>query len=126
MRSLILTAAAGGLGIALLFAAACNPLDDSAPRQQQANATKTSPPPAAPAQQAPAATLAQPADKVRRVTVNELKAMLDKGEALALDVRGESSYQMGHIEGAKVILESELAKRFGELPKDKLIVTYCS
>jgi 3-mercaptopyruvate sulfurtransferase SseA len=65
-------------------------------------------------------------DGVRRVTVKELKQMLDDNEAVVIDVRNEASYNMGHIKGSKLIPEAEVAKRLDELPKNKLIVTYCS
>jgi len=67
-----------------------------------------------------------PADGVRRVTVVELKDLLDKNAAVAIDVRNEESFKASHIKGAKLIPEAEVAKRSDELPKDKLIVTYCS
>ena len=72
--------------------------------------------------QAPVAT----PDGVRRVTVKELKQMVDDNEAVVIDVRNEASYNMGHIKGSKLIPEAEVAKRSDELPKNKLIVTYCS
>jgi phage shock protein E len=65
-------------------------------------------------------------DGVRRVTVTELKDMLAKNEALVVDVRNEASFAMGHIKGSKLIPEAEVANRMDELPKNKLVVTYCS
>jgi predicted sulfurtransferase len=67
-----------------------------------------------------------PADGARRVTVAELKDMLAKDEAVVIDVRNEESYKAAHIKGAKLIPEAEVVKRSDELPKNKLIVTYCS
>ena len=67
-----------------------------------------------------------PADGVRRVTVEELRAALEKGTAIVVDVRGEDQYKAGHIKGALWIPVNEIAGRTKELPKDKLIVTYCS
>ena len=67
-----------------------------------------------------------PADGVRRVTVNELKDLLANNEAVVIDVRNLDSYKASHIKGSKLIPEAEVAKRSDELPKDKLIVTYCS
>lgn len=78
------------------------------------------------------ATLAQPSaqatpeDGVRRVTVEELRAALEKGTAIVVDVRGEDQYKAGHIKGALWIPGDKIAGRTKELPKDKLIVTYCS
>lgn len=67
-----------------------------------------------------------PADGVRRVTITELKDLMDKNEAAVIDVRNLDSYKVSHIKGAKLIPEAEVGKRSDELPKDRLIVTYCS
>jgi uncharacterized protein YceK len=66
------------------------------------------------------------ADGVRRVTPTELQAMLDRNEAVVIDVRNEDAYNTAHVRGSKLIPEAEVAKRSDELPKNKLIVTYCS
>jgi hypothetical protein len=76
---------------------------------------------------APAPSAASPAaDGVRRVTVAELKELLDKNEAFVVDVRNEASYNAAHIRGSKLIPEAEILKHVDELPRNKLIVTYCS
>ncbi|MEP6717937.1 MAG: rhodanese-like domain-containing protein [bacterium] len=67
-----------------------------------------------------------PNDGVRRVTTTELQDLLAKHEAFVVDVRNEASYNAGHIRSAKLIPEADIPNRLGELPKDKLIVTYCS
>lgn len=67
-----------------------------------------------------------PADGVRRVTVSDLQNMVNKNEAFIVDVRNEDAYNVGHIRGAKLIPLNDIEKRSGELPKDKLIVTYCA
>jgi hypothetical protein len=77
--------------------------------------------PAAPAQTAP-----PPADGARRVTVPELKDFLARNEAVVIDVRNQASYDVAHIKGAKLIPEAEVVSHIDELPKNKLIVTYCS
>ncbi len=69
---------------------------------------------------------ATPSDGVRRITVAELKAMIDNNEAAVIDVRNEASYNAGHIKGAKLIPEADILKHLDELPRDKTIVTYCS
>jgi rhodanese-related sulfurtransferase len=63
---------------------------------------------------------------VPRVTPAELKALMDKGEAVAIDVRGSVPYELGHIQGAVWLPIGLMAQRFGELPQDKLIVAYCT
>ena len=72
-----------------------------------------------------AATLTTKAD-VPRVTPSELKALMDKGEAVAIDVRGSVPYELGHIKGAVWLPLGLVSQRFGELPQDKLIVAYCT
>jgi rhodanese-related sulfurtransferase len=65
-------------------------------------------------------------DGVRRVTTAELQDLVAKNQAFVVDVRNEASYNAGHIRGAKLIPEADIPNRLSELPKDKLIVTYCS
>ena len=67
-----------------------------------------------------------PNDGVRRVTTTELQNLLANNEAFVVDVRNEASYNAGHIRSAKLIPEADIPNRLGELPKNKLIVTYCS
>lgn len=64
--------------------------------------------------------------KVPRVTVEELKAMLDKGEAVVIDVRTAQDFTDGHIPGALQIPLSFVEGEIPWFPKDKKIVTYCS
>lgn len=73
-----------------------------------------------------AAAPATQADNVKRVTTKELEAMLKDGTAIVVDVRSKSMWDAGHIRGAKLLPVTELDKRAGELPKNKMIVTYCS
>jgi 3-mercaptopyruvate sulfurtransferase SseA len=68
----------------------------------------------------------QPNDGVRRVTTSELQDLLAKNQAVVIDVRNEASYNAGHIHTAKLIPEADILNHLSELPKDKLIVTYCS
>ena len=65
-------------------------------------------------------------DGARRITVSELKDLVAKNQAVVIDVRNEASYNSGHIRGSKLIPEADLPNHLNELPKDKLIVTYCS
>ena len=67
-----------------------------------------------------------PPDNIKRVTVSELRDGLEQGKAVVVDVRGEAAYKQEHIKGALDIPETQLTSRAGELPKDKLIVFYCS
>jgi len=71
-------------------------------------------------------TINPPSDGVRRITTVELRDAIDKGAAIIVDVRPAVSYQQSHIKGAIHIPLEEVASRLGELPRDKMIVTYCS
>jgi 3-mercaptopyruvate sulfurtransferase SseA len=96
--------------ILLLSLAACHPKGGSDARTSERA-------------QGPAAA---PTDGVRRVTVAELNEALEKGEAIAVDVRGGVDYDLGHIKGARSVPLGLVAERAKELPRDKLIVAYCA
>ena len=66
------------------------------------------------------------ADGARRVTIEELEAMIKDGTALVVDVRSQDAYDVGHIPGARLIPAGEILNHVKELPRDKMIVTYCS
>ena len=66
------------------------------------------------------------ADGARRVTADELDEMMKNGQAIVVDVRNQASYDMGHLPGAKLIPAGEILNHLNELPRDKMIVTYCS
>ena len=72
-----------------------------------------------------ATTITTKAD-VPRLNPDELFKLMEKGEAVAIDVRGSVPYEMGHIKGAQWVPLGLLAQRIGELPEDKLIVAYCT
>lgn len=114
MRLIISLLAAGILALGVLTA--CNSDEWRSVKRSPAPPSSAPPPQTAPPQ----------ADGVRRVTVNELKDLLAKNEAMVIDVRNEASYNMGHIKGSKLIPEAEVANHIDELPKNKLVVTYCS
>ncbi len=68
----------------------------------------------------------QQGDGVRRISVADARAALDKGEALMLDVRLKNEYDTGHIKGSRSMPKGEILARADELPKDKLIIAYCA
>ncbi len=77
----------------------------------------------------PQATPQPPADPLaaaRRISAEEARQALAKGEAVLVDVRAKESYDQEHAKGALLIPVSEIAGRAGELPKDKLVITYCT
>jgi len=65
-------------------------------------------------------------DGVKRVTKDELREALDKGTAIVVDVRPAQSYEQSHIKVAIHIPLEQISARSNELPRDKMIVTYCS
>ena len=74
----------------------------------------------------PAADSKPAPDGIRRITVTELKDLVAKNGAFVVDVRNKEPYDLSHIQGAKLIPVGDTLKHIDELPKDKLIVTYCS
>ena len=66
------------------------------------------------------------ADGARRVTIEELEAMLKDGTAIVVDVRNQAAFDQGHIPGSRLIPAGEIVNHINELPRDKTIVTYCS
>ena len=79
--------------------------------------------PAAPQLQTP---LAATVDEVPRMPVAELATLVERGEAVIVDVRDAESFRTDRIQGAVSIPLGEIAARAGELPRDKVIVTYCA
>jgi 3-mercaptopyruvate sulfurtransferase SseA len=67
-----------------------------------------------------------PGDNTRRITPEELKEEIAKDDVVIIDVRGESAYKIGHIKGSRQIPATEILAHVDELPRDKLIATYCS
>jgi rhodanese-related sulfurtransferase len=69
---------------------------------------------------------AQEGDGVKRVTPAEARAAVEKGQAVIVDVRGEDSFKAGHVKGALWIPVGDISSRSNELPRGKMIITYCS
>ena len=61
-----------------------------------------------------------------RIEAAEAKQIVEKGQAMVIDVRSKDAFDMSHIEGAISVPLGELEARLGELPKDKMIVAYCT
>jgi hypothetical protein len=78
---------------------------------------------AAPAEKAPAAATQETA---RRIPAAEARQALAKGKAVLVDVRNKEAYEASHAQGAISIPLSDIGLRAGELPKNKLVITYCT
>ena len=65
-------------------------------------------------------------DGARRVTTAELEKLMKEGKAYVVDVRSQDSFDLGHIPGSKLIPAGEILNHVNELPRDKMIITYCS
>ncbi len=108
----------GGALLALLMLnAAC----------QQPTAATATPAVASPSPVVATASAQNSENEFPRISVQDAKAALDKGDAIIIDVRGPDAYKIAHIKGA---LEHSLNRLeqgdFRGLPKDKQIIAYCS
>lgn len=114
MRTLILMTAMGLLAVLV----ACNSQEgnrgsgNTAQKAQTPQIAQTQPP--------------QNLESARRITAEELHRLWQKDEVLVVDTRNEPSFKQGHIRGAILIPTNEFAARADELPKSKMIVTYCT
>jgi rhodanese-related sulfurtransferase len=63
-----------------------------------------------------------------RVEVADAKAMVDADEAIVLDVVADHVWpaMTRIIQGSIRIPPEEIQVRFGELPRDKTIIAYCT
>jgi hypothetical protein len=109
-----------------LIAAGCAQKDvteDVAPPPSQQVDTST------PVPQIPELTTTPPLHETsmaRRITVEEARAAVERGEAVLVDVRTAESYAIEHARTAMSLPENDLMARANELPRDKLIITYCT
>jgi predicted sulfurtransferase len=65
-------------------------------------------------------------ETARRISVDEARQALAKGDAVLVDVRNKEAYEAKHAQGALSIPLADIGARAGELPKNKLIITYCT
>ncbi|MCE0486551.1 ArsR/SmtB family transcription factor [Ornithinimicrobium sediminis] len=64
-------------------------------------------------------------EDTQAVGTDELRARLERGDTVVLDVRPEVEYAAGHLPGALHIPLQDLAARLAELPADQEIIAYC-
>lgn len=63
---------------------------------------------------------------VKRISAAELQAADAAGQALIVDVRSREAFEAVHIAGAISLPLERFEAGAGELPRDKLIATYCT
>lgn len=70
---------------------------------------------------------AAPSEAPPRMPLAEFKALYDDPakRPVIVDVRAADAYAQGHIVGAVSIPQSDLATRYNEIPKDRVVVAYC-
>ncbi len=79
--------------------------------------------------QAPPAAFETPSSGVEtfdRITPDEAKALVAAGKAIFLDVRSIDQYKATHIADALHIPVTLVQGEIPYLPKDKMIITYCT
>lgn len=59
-----------------------------------------------------------------RIPGAEARRRIEEG-ALLLDVRTPTEFSGGHLPGAVNVPVGELARRLGEVPKDRPVIAYC-
>ena len=68
----------------------------------------------------------EPGEPYYRVSVDEAKAVLDRGDdAVVVDVRTAEEYTGGHIQGALWVPVDEVLTRINELPQGKKLLFIC-
>ena len=67
--------------------------------------------------------------EVTRVTVDEVRARMDRGEPLAMvDARSADAWSQAtsSIPGAIRVPPDEVAAHVQEIPRDRAVITYCT
>lgn len=112
--------------VAAVALTACNSTDTKTGTANSRNGSLAGAPLSSPSAGPKSAATPVHGDGVTRLTKDELRDALAKGTAIVVDVRPAQSYQQAHIKGAMHIPADQIGARVGELPRDKMIVTYCS
>ena len=70
-----------------------------------------------------------PADNARRIGAEELHKLWLTNDVFIIDTRGDSAYKQEHIKGSVSMPTGStgtVLDHLADLPKDKLIVAYCT
>ena len=63
---------------------------------------------------------------MRSVTVHNLKAAIDEGASLIIDVREPYEYADGHVPGAELMPLMTVPQRLADLPTDRTVYVVCA
>jgi len=61
-----------------------------------------------------------------RISIADALTLHKNGKAVFIDVRSNEQFSYGHIRGALSIPNSQLVKRFNEVPPGMTVITYCA
>jgi 3-mercaptopyruvate sulfurtransferase SseA len=67
-----------------------------------------------------------PSDNARRIKVAEAHEIWEKGDAVVIDTRAEAAYKEEHIKGSISMPTGTVLSRVDELPRNKMIIAYCT
>ena len=67
-----------------------------------------------------------PADNARRIKAAELHDLWEKGDVVIIDTRAEAAYKDERIKGSISMPAGTVLGRIDELPRNKMIVAYCT
>jgi rhodanese-related sulfurtransferase len=70
----------------------------------------------------PEQPIAIPPPQAATIVAQELKALLDRGDVVVIDLATSRDYRNGHIPGAWFVVRSRLGKMLGSLPKARTVV----
>lgn len=127
-RAPALDKAAGPPTIVLLIFISLIALSCSSPASTMPTTQPPTPTTAkASAQIASATTIPSRPQQISTITPQQLKELLDRPDKPPVfDARPKLSYDEGHLPGAISLPLTELEKRMSEVPKDRIVVFYCS
>lgn len=63
---------------------------------------------------------------MERIPVSQARSLVDRGRAVLVDVRTAVVYQMSHVDGALNVPANQVTDYEYRVPRDKLIICYCS
>ena len=65
-------------------------------------------------------------EQVQRIAPAEAKALADQGKAVLYDVRSEDLFEERHAAGAQSLPLADIEARLAIIPKDKVLILYCT